>query len=238
MLFWISAGSAKKQAVLREMQIKNQNLFILPGGVAEIFLSQKRHQPNDMPFVQTIKARRYGLMKLALQTGAIIYPSFCFGISDVLDQLASIDGGGTKEQTQKQQTEESATSKENGNDEKKKNGTTILDRMANVMEYISRKIGGGLTLYYGQYYLPIPYNPQVSLVLGDPIYPVPVKKNDDGSTNAMKNLHGDKVTCERIDNPTEEQVNELMDRYVDALQCLFEQYKVEDGYPSDTLRII
>ena len=54
----------------------------------------------------------------------------------------------------------------------------------------------------------------------------------------MKNIRGDKLTCKRIDNPTEEQVHELMDRYADAWQCLFEQYKVQAGYPNETLNII
>ena len=42
----------------------------------------------------------------------------------------------------------------------------------------------------------------------------------------------------RVENPTTEQVEELMDRYTNALQSLFEQYKVEAGYPNDTLKVI
>ena len=45
----------------------------------------------------------------------------------------------------------------------------------------------------------------------------------------MKNVCGDKVTCERVENPTLEQVEELMARYVDAMHRLFEQYKEEAG---------
>ena len=54
----------------------------------------------------------------------------------------------------------------------------------------------------------------------------------------MKNVQGDKVTCKRIANPSSEEVEELMDRYVEALHGLFEQYKEEAGYPNDTLKII
>lgn len=223
LLGWISAGSAKKQKILTEMQTNGQNLFILPGGVAEIFLSHRRQQPSsdNLPNTQTIKARRYGLMKLALETGAIIYPAFVFGASDLLDQLTPVvaDRGESKSASKHDQHR-------------------ILDSLGKMMEYISRKMGGGLTLFYGRYYLPIPYNPQLSIVLGNPIYPVENDDNDDDGTSSEKNVHGDKRTCKRVENPTTEQVEELMDRYVDALYCLFEQYKVEAGYPNDVLQII
>ena len=145
-------------------------------------------------------------MKLALQTGAVIYPAYTFGATDMLDQLTP--------------------TVTNSNDPGSKSV------IGSIMEYLSRKIQGGLTLYYGKFYLPIPHNPQLSMVLGNPIYPV----LDDDTTE--QNICGNKRTCKRIPNPTDEQVKELMDRYVSALQCLFEQYKVEAGYPNDTLHII
>ena len=144
-------------------------------------------------------------MKLALQTGAVIYPSYVFGATDMLDQLAPVEKGQDKS---KQDTKNS---------------------FASMMQFLSRKLGGGLTLYYGRYYLPIPYNPRLSMVLGNPIYPV--------LSTTEPNVCGEKNTCERIENPTTEQVEELMDRYANALQDLFEQYKVEAGYPNDTLKV-
>ena len=54
----------------------------------------------------------------------------------------------------------------------------------------------------------------------------------------MTNVNGDKQSCEQVENPTSEQVEELLERYVDAMQRLFEQYKVEAGYPNETLKII
>ena len=245
LLHWISAGSAKKQKVLQEMQTNGQNLFIFPGGVAEIYLSKRRMQPNDRTVenVQTIKAKRYGLMKLALQTGAVIYPGFVFGMSDILDQLASTDGCGSSSKY----ADESSNSNSNSDDtsssknESSKNDSRSKDKskLGNVMEAISRKIGGGLTLYYGQYYLPIPYNPQLSMVLGNPIYPVVMDENENrNDATAMKNRCGDKVTCPRIENPTEEQVQELMGKYTHALECLFEQYKEQAGYPNERMEII
>eukprot|EP00986_Skeletonema_menzelii_P020951 scaffold32788_cov166-Skeletonema_menzelii.AAC.3 len=206
-LHYLSTRPADKKGLLHMLQIKEENLFILPGGVAEIFYSRRRNQPDSLPFTQTIKARRYGLMKLSLQTGARIFPAFVFGASDMLDQLFHV--------------EQNDASKE-------KDAKTSFD-VGRMMQSISRKLKGGIALYYGQYYLPIPHTPKLSMVLGDPIYPV--------ENTSERNVNGNKLTCKRIANPTDAQVNELMDRYVNALQCLFEQYKVEAGYPNDTLVI-
>ena len=74
------------------------------------------------------------------------------------------------------------------------------------------------------------------MVLGNPILPVVESGSIDDTTE--KNVQGEKRTCKRIDNPTNEQVEELMGRYCEALRGLFEQYKVQAGYPNDTLKII
>lgn len=230
-LQYLSVGSANKERILMEMQTNDQNLFILPGGVAEIFLSHRRQQQQSdsdttlVPNTQTIKARRYGLMKLALETGAIIYPAFVFGATDLLDQLTPVE------------------KKSEDDDDHPNTSKTMLDFLGNMMEFMSRKIKGGLTLFYGRYYLPIPYTPQLSMVLGNPIHPVVEIEDKDNAASSSKtmidNVRGEKKrTCKRIENPTTEQVDELMERYVDALQCLFEQYKEEAGYPNDTLQII
>ena len=58
---------------------KGKNLFILPGGVAEIFVSE--------PGTHTIIAKRHGLMKLALRTGAVLVPMYVFGGTDFLSHL-------------------------------------------------------------------------------------------------------------------------------------------------------
>lgn len=49
-----------------------RNLFILPGGIAEIFTST----PGKHVVVFN---RRRGIVKLALETGAHILPSYVFG---------------------------------------------------------------------------------------------------------------------------------------------------------------
>jgi len=233
LLRYLGVGTAKRNEILTEMQTRDQNTFILPGGVAEIFLSHRREhqhqqsQPYDKPLpnTQTIKAKRYGLMKLALETGAVIYPVFVFGASDMLDQLTPVEKkGGSR----------SSNSKDDGK-------VTIRNLVGNMMETLSRKVQGGLTLFYGQYYLPIPHAPQLSMVCGNPIYPVEENENRNDtsmSSTMMKNVKGSKMTCRRVENPTTEQVEDLMERYVDALERLFEQYKEEAGYPNETLEII
>jgi len=236
-LQFLSVGSAHKQSILYAMQNLDKNLFILPGGVAEIFLSHRRRnssgsgggsssgscdkQQHQQRHVQIIKARRYGLMKLALETGAILYPVYVFGATDIFDQLTPI-----------------VEAKKNGG-----NDTTI--NAANILESISRRIKGGLTLYWGKYFLPIPHTPRLTMVMGDPIYPVVVKVQDVQPPPLQPQNHDNddiltnkKRTCPRIENPTPEQVEELMSRYVNALERLFEQYKVQAGYRNDVLEIL
>ena len=82
-------------------------------------------------------------MKLALQTGARIFPAFVFGASDMLDNLFHIE-------------------KNDASKEKDARSSVDVGRM---MQSISRKLKGGIALYYGQYYLPIPHTPKLSMVL-------------------------------------------------------------------------
>ena len=67
---------------------------------------------------------------------------FVFGASDFLDQLTPVENneGGDGDST-----------------------TTFIGK---IMEAMSRKIKGGLTLYYGRFYLPVPHNPRISMVFG------------------------------------------------------------------------
>lgn len=56
-------------------------MYILPGGVAEIFLST--------PGKHEIIANRKGLMRLALETGTHIFPCYVFGGTDFYNNLAT-----------------------------------------------------------------------------------------------------------------------------------------------------
>jgi hypothetical protein len=143
-------------------------------------------------------------MKLVLETGAIIYPAFVFGASDMLDQLVYVD-------KDPQSSTSTASLSKHVN---AINSNTILDCFGTITESLSRKVGGGLTLFYGQYFLPWPYNPKLTMVMDNPIYPI-----EEDAT--MKNACDEKRTCPRADNLTTEQVEELMERYVEALHNLF-----------------
>lgn len=218
---------AQKNTLVHTMQAKDKGLFILPGGVAEIFLSHRhRHcivcnngNVRDVRrgSLQSIKAKRYGLMKLSLQTGASITPAYVFGATDIFDQLAPVN---------------TRRGKRRRNVANNEHSITFLDRISEVMESFSRRMQGGVTLFWGKFYLPIPFTPKLTLCLGDPIYPVP------GTEGSESNMNGKKRTCKKIANPSEEEVMELMNRYTKAIHSLFEQYKDEAGYGNDELEIL
>ena len=83
LLGWVTAGSAARAVLQRGLREKN--LFILPGGVAEVFTAKPR--------THVIIARRRGLMRLALRTGASLTPVYMFGGTDCFEQLATSGGG-------------------------------------------------------------------------------------------------------------------------------------------------
>eukprot|EP00554_Chaetoceros_debilis_P012699 CAMPEP_0194120838 /NCGR_PEP_ID=MMETSP0150-20130528/44616_1 /TAXON_ID=122233 /ORGANISM="Chaetoceros debilis, Strain MM31A-1" /LENGTH=285 /DNA_ID=CAMNT_0038813033 /DNA_START=262 /DNA_END=1119 /DNA_ORIENTATION=+ len=222
-LRFMGVVSTQKKALIHSMQVEDKGLLILPGGVAEIFLSHRRRTVSNVGNVrdvrqgnlQSIKAKRYGLMKLSLQTGAAITPAYVFGATDLFDQLAPVTGDKRREDASIHE-----------------HSITFLDRISEVMESFSRRMKGGITLFWGKFYLPIPYTPKLTLCLGDPIYPVP------GTEGSESNINGKKRTCKKIANPSEEEVVELMERYTKAIHSLFEQYKDEAGYGNDELEIL
>jgi len=206
---WLSAGSAGREVIREAMTVKSHNLFILPGGVAEIFLS-KRFPHNTNSHKHVIKGKRYGLMKLALQTGAHIIPCYVFGATQLFDQIATF----------------SATQGVSHDNDKQESTLGMW------VECLSRKIRGGITFYWGQYYSPLPHAAKLTLVLGDPIAPFPRACMNNYTINRKKR------TCATHLNPSNEQVEELLQRYTDSLHLLFEQYKHQAGYGNDVLEII
>lgn len=95
-LAWLSAGSASYKA-LRDGLVegkapsvnaagrKPRNLYILPGGVAEIFTSTpQRHA--------IVFQNRRGLIKLSIETNCELVPCYVFGGTDFFHNLAT-DGG-------------------------------------------------------------------------------------------------------------------------------------------------
>lgn len=89
---WLSAGSASYKVLLKGLQTgivpmvnrvagrKPRHLFILPGGIAEVFTSQ----PGKHMIV--FKNRR-GLIKLSIETGAKLLPCYVFGGTDFFYNL-------------------------------------------------------------------------------------------------------------------------------------------------------
>ena len=194
---WLSSAPAQKRVIRKRMNA-GQNLYILPGGVSEIFLACPGHH--------VIKTPRRGLMKLALQSGAVLVPMYVFGANDFYQQLATL-----------------------GNQSGSSSFADVNNLFGKFQRKISRIARGGFTFFWGQYGLPLPYNVKCSMVFGDPIESVP------GTLGREKTLSGNKLTCEQIENPTDEQIDELHARYTDALIRLFEQYKEQAGYPESKL---
>uniref|UniRef100_A0A6U8N2U5 Acyltransferase n=1 Tax=Eutreptiella gymnastica TaxID=73025 RepID=A0A6U8N2U5_9EUGL len=92
---WLTAGSATygvlKQGLLRgksppanRVGRRPRNLFILPGGVAEIFTSA----PGDHTIVF---AQRRGLARLSCETGAQLVPAYVFGATDFFGNALKSD---------------------------------------------------------------------------------------------------------------------------------------------------
>lgn len=194
---WLSSDVATKSVLKYRMNVLGQNLYILPGGVSEIFLA--------CPGRHVIKSPRRGLMKLALQTGAVLVPTYVFGANEFYDQLATFGKSDSKQQT--------------------KDGPTNF--IGKIQRKISRSVRGGFTFFWGQYGTTLPYESRCSMVLGDPIQPVPGTLGQESSAG--------KMTCRKIAEPTEEQIDDLWNRYTNALISLFEQYKAEAGFPDAEL---
>lgn len=166
---FLTAGPADFKSILKGLQ-GGKSLFILPGGVAEIFVAE--------PGKDTVVVRRSkGLMALASLTGSYLVPTFVFGGNDFFSQLATSEG---------------------------------------LLERISRWFRGGITLFWGQWGLPIPFTPRVSLVMAAPIY-VP------------RTPEGEKVP--------EEVLEKALEDYVASLRQLHERYKADAGYPERTLQV-
>lgn len=170
-LSWLSAGSAQRDVLQRGLDA-GKNLYILPGGVAEIFTS--------CPGQHVVVARgRHGLMKLALRTNSKLIPMYVFGGTDTFNHLATSDG---------------------------------------FFGRLSRTFRAGFTVFWGQYFTPMPYAAKIAMVLGDPIVATP--------------------SGEKVAEPSKEQVDALLEKYIDALVRLFDQYKADAGCPEATLTVM
>jgi hypothetical protein len=207
---WLSSTSATKKVLLKRMNA-GDNLYILPGGVSEIFLACPGRRDH------VIKSPRRGLIKLALETGAVLVPIYVFGANDFYNQLATYG---------------SNTGRGAIDDRTRRTGQAAAPTMnlfGKAQRSVSRLTRGGFSFFWGQYGSPLPFEVKCSTVLGDPLESVP------GTLGQERTVEGNKRTCKKIPNPTEEQIDELLYRYTDALIRLFEQYKAQAGYSDSKL---
>lgn len=83
LLAWLAGGPADYQTLKRGLE-RGKNLYMLPGGLAEIFSAARGRNA-------AVWRRRRGLCRLALETGARLVPLYVFGGNDFFDQLATSD---------------------------------------------------------------------------------------------------------------------------------------------------
>lgn len=84
--------------------------------------------------------------------------------------------------------------------------TQLLDFAGGpAMQKVSRSLRMSLLLFYGRWYLPVPYQVPITMVIGEP------------------------MEVEQVDNPTDEQINQLHERFVAELHKLFDEYKHKVG---------
>jgi 1-acyl-sn-glycerol-3-phosphate acyltransferase len=124
--------------------------------------------------------KRKGLIRLAVETGAMLCPCYAFGGTDFFQNLATDDG---------------------------------------ILATISRKFRLGLTLFWGQFGLPIPFAVKVTMTVGDPI-----------------------ATPKLPENFTEEQkqaaIEELPSTFIKEIKALFNKFKGVAGYPDAKLNVL
>lgn len=77
----------------------------------------------------------------------------------------------------------------------------------------------GITIFWGQFGLPIPFPAKVTMVIGKPIPPPAVK-----DLNDKEELSG--------------AVNDLHETFMKAIVALFDRYKGLAGYPESSLDIL
>mmetsp|Transcript_70729 Transcript_70729/g.169362 ORF Transcript_70729/g.169362 Transcript_70729/m.169362 type:complete len:358 (+) Transcript_70729:84-1157(+) len=82
-LGWLNGGPADYATLKRGLRA-GKNLYMLPGGLAEIFTAQPG---RDV----AVWRNRRGLCRLALETGARLTPLYVFGGNDFFEQLVTSD---------------------------------------------------------------------------------------------------------------------------------------------------
>jgi len=96
-------------------------------------------------------------------------------------------------------------------------GNDLWDHLATSdgwLGKISRKWRTGITLFWGQFYLPIPYKAPMAFGFGEP------------------------VEFEQKDDPSKVDLDRGFERYIKSLKDMFDRLKAEAGYPDRELALI
>ena len=145
-------------------------MFILPGGIAEVFAST----PGKHKIV--FKKRR-GLIKLAIETGTQIIPCYVFGATYFFYNLATTESW---------------------------------------VSQLSRKMRIGVTMFIGQFGLPIPFAPRVTMCFGEPL--------------EVRVWTGEGAIPEEL-------IETLHREYMEGIKEVFDKYKEAAGYRDAVLEI-
>ena len=191
---WLGLQSVDRKNAAR-LLAAGHSIILVPGGVQECLFMEADYETVFLK-------RRYGFVKLALQTGSPLVPAFSFGQSRTFKFYRPRVGA--------------------------------LDALSRMLGCAARRrICGGsahpsnplaLTppplcrfapmVFWGQWGSPLPFAQRVHTVIGTPI---PVAKTP---------------------APTDQQVGELLERFIAEMTGLFERHKAKAGFPDLKLRVM
>lgn len=150
-----------------ELLQRGTSTVVIPGGVQEcLYLERGR----EVVFLR----KRFGFIKVAMETGAHIVPTFCFGQS---------------------------------------NTYRWWKPKGQWYNQLSRAIGFTPLVFWGRYGTPIPFRSPMTYVIGKPI--------------------------EVVKNPqaTHEEVGAVLEKYIEAVEKLFESHKAAAGFKDTPLHV-
>lgn len=130
---WLGTRRASRKGI-KNILDSNQHMAIIPGGIAEMYLVSEDEEAIYL-------RKRHNTVKVALEEGLDIIPTFFFGTSKILKLV----GG------------------------KNKNNKNENDSEASFLAKISRKLRVSILFFYGKYFLPIPIQHPIRMVCGPAI---------------------------------------------------------------------
>lgn len=200
---WLGTRRATR-AGIKDILKHNQHVAIIPGGIAEMYIVSEEEEAIYL-------RARHKTLKLAIQEGLHLIPTFFFGNSKLFKlvggNIERSSGGGKDKGGQKDSSDSCDKNKTSGEKCDGSSSANDSDKKPKLRESllakISRKLRMSIVFFYGRFGLPIPYQHPLHMVCGEAIE---VKQED---------------------NPSDETVQALMDRLVGAVQELYEQRKPE-----------